>query len=73
MAGLTIAQLTALRNELVDLRASGIRVVTHQNGQSMTYKSDSEMAAAIAALDSEIAAAAQTRAVRFTFNTSKGL
>jgi hypothetical protein len=73
MAGLTIAQLKALRDELVDLRASGVRIVTHQNGQSLAYKSDSEMAAAIAALDSQIADAAQTRAGRFTFNTSKGL
>ena len=70
---LTVAQLTEMRDGLVADRASGIRVVTHQNGQSMTYKSDSEMAAAIAALDSQIAAAAQSRAGRFTFSTSKGI
>ncbi|MGV8987124.1 MAG: phage head-tail joining protein [Cypionkella sp.] len=73
MAGLTIAQVTALRDELVDLRVSGVRVITHQNGQSAIYKSFSEMAAAIAAIDSQIAAAGQSRVGRFTFNTSKGL
>lgn len=73
MGGQSVAQLMALRDELVDLRVSGVRVITHQNGQSVTYKSDSEMAAAIAALDSQIAAAGQSQAGRFTFNTSKGL
>lgn len=73
MAAVPIEQLTAWRDELVELRASGIRTVTHQNGTSMTYKSDNEMAAAIAALDSQIAAATQARAGRFTFQTSKGI
>jgi hypothetical protein len=73
MAAVTLTQLTGWRDELVELRGSGVRRVVHQNGQAVEYKSDSELAAAIAALDSQIAATAQTRAGRFTFKTSKGL
>ena len=69
---LTIAQLTTARDELTALRADGIRKVVHQNGSAMEYKTDSEMAAAIAALDSQIATASTPQAGRFTFNTSKG-
>lgn len=73
MATVSLTQLTAWRNELVELRASGIRRVVHQNGQTLDYKSDTEMAAAIAALDAQISAATCNRAGRFTFQTSKGL
>lgn len=69
----SIEQLTGWRNELMALRADGIRKVIHQNGSAMEYKTDSEMAAAIAAFDSQIAAARTPQATRFTFNTSKGL
>lgn len=72
MPAVPLEQLMAWRDELVELRASGVRTVTHQNGSALTYKSDNEMAAAIAALDSQIAAATQARAGRFTFQTSKG-
>lgn len=73
MATVSLTQLTAWRNELVELRASGIRRVVHQNGQTLDYKSDTEMAAAIAALDAQISAATRDGAGRFTFQTSKGL
>lgn len=73
MASVSIETLTAWRDELVELRASGIRTVRHQNGQEVTYKSDSEMRAAIAALDSQIAAATRSRVGRIIPQTSKGL
>jgi hypothetical protein len=47
--------------------------VKDQNGESVVYKSDSEMAAAIAACDREIAAMAGRPANTILFKTSKGL
>lgn len=73
MAQVSLEQLTGWRRELMELRASGIRRIVHQNGQALDYKTDGEMAAAIAALDSQISAATRNRAGRMTFQTSKGL
>ncbi|MBL4768061.1 MAG: hypothetical protein JKY94_10155 [Rhodobacteraceae bacterium] len=44
-----------------------------QNGEEVEFKSDAEMARALAALDSEIAAATQRPAHTIRFQTSKGL
>ena len=44
-----------------------------QNGEPVTYKSDSEMARALAALDAEIAAASKRPASTILFRTSKGI
>lgn len=52
----------------------GVRSFTDQNGESVTYASDREMAAALAAVDREILALngrATPSTIRFT--TSKGL
>jgi hypothetical protein len=65
-------QLTRFRDELKDARYSGVRRFVDQNGETVEYKSDSEMARAIAALDSEIAAAARPPST-IIFRTSKGL
>lgn len=66
--------LQTLRAALVAARASGIREVRDSTGEGIVYKNDSEMAAAIRALDTEIAAqqrGASPSVVRFS--TSKGL
>ncbi|PQO22108.1 hypothetical protein C2I36_14800 [Rhodobacteraceae bacterium WD3A24] len=70
---LTVDQLVAARDALLDARASGVREVRDQNGESITYKGDREMAAALAALDREIAQATGRAApTTLRFRTSKG-
>lgn len=68
-----LAELTAWRDALRKARASGIRRVQH--GETATdYKSDSEMAAALADLDRQIAAAsgAERRSRIVYINSKKG-
>ncbi len=69
----SLAQLTEWRDRLQDARFSGTRSVQDSNGERIEYKSDSEMARALAAIDSQISAAANRPASKITFSTSKGL
>ena len=62
------AQLEALRKA----RSSGLRQV-ETDGKSVEYKSDMEMAAAIADLERRISAASATPVRHVHFNSSKGL
>ncbi len=50
----TLAELQAWRASLFEARMQGVRSFTDQNGESVTYASDREMAAALAAVDREI-------------------
>jgi hypothetical protein len=50
-----LATLQSWRDKLFAARMNGVRSVTDQNGESVTYASDREMANALAALDREIA------------------
>lgn len=69
----TLQQLQAFRDSLFESRMSGARRVRDQNGEEIEYKSDSEMARALAALDAEIAGL-QSKPNRVVyFNTSKGI
>lgn len=70
---LTLAQLTTARDALLTARASGVRRVRDQNGEEVEYRSDSEMARALAALDAEISAATRRPPSTILFRTSKGL
>lgn len=70
---LTVDQLVAARDALLDARASGVREVRDQNGETITYKGDREMATALATLDREIALATGRAApTTLRFRTSKG-
>jgi len=71
----TLAELLAARDALLKARVGGLREVRDSTGESVTYKTDREMAAALAALDSEIAAATTGRArpAVIRCHTSKGL
>lgn len=71
----TVAELQAMRAALVAARAAGTReVVDGNSGDRVAYKSDGEMAAALAALDSEISAAMRgPRPAVIRCSTSKGL
>lgn len=64
--------LIAWRDALVKARLNGVRTVRDSDGSEVTYKSDNEMKAAIAAADSMIAATSPPiKTIKFT--TSKGL
>lgn len=69
----TVAELTKMRADLLAARAGGVRRFRDQNGEEVEYKSDAEMARALAALDSEIAATAARPANTIHFKMSKGL
>lgn len=70
----TLDELHAQRAALVQMRRAGTRAVQYSDGARVEYRSDAELAAAIADVDREIAAALGTRRrARFVFQTSKGL
>lgn len=69
----TLVEMTALRDRLFDARMSGVREVQDQNGERIVYRSDTEMARALAALDAAIAAAQAKPASTILFKTSKGI
>jgi hypothetical protein len=50
-----MADLASLRDKLIEARANGLRSVRDQNGETIIFKTDTEMASAIAALDRETA------------------
>jgi hypothetical protein len=65
--------LVRARDELKAARYSGVRRVRDQNGEEIEYRSDAEMARALATIEAEIAALASKPRTSFTFKTSKGL
>lgn len=70
----SLADLQKWRDALFEARANGIRSLRDQNGEELTYSSDREMAAALAALDREIAnLSGGRRPSIIRFRTSKGL
>ena len=71
---LTVSDLQAARDRLVEARATGLTMLVDQNGERIEYKTDAQMAAALAALDAEIARLTGRPAPRaIVFRTSKGL
>lgn len=69
---LDAAKLTALRDELILLRARGIRS-TMFDGKRVEYTTDADMAAAIADLETRIRRASSTRPRAVSFHSSKGV
>lgn len=65
-----LAQLTAWREALLAARYAGVRTAEY-DGKHIEYRSDAEMAAALADLDRRIAASSRVSVVRI--NSSKGL
>lgn len=70
---LTLEQLQQFRDKLVSARMSGVLSVTDSNGERVEYKTDFQMAAAVAACDRELAALSGRPARTIIFRTSKGL
>jgi hypothetical protein len=70
----TAAELQKLRAALVAARANGLREVRDATGETVVYKSDSEMRAALASIDAEIRAVTRgQRPAVIGVQTSKGL
>lgn len=69
----TADDLRAWRSNLWQARMRGVREVRDQNGEAVTFKSDGEMAKAIAAADAELAALERPRVSTVIFRTSKGV
>jgi len=70
----SLADLQQRRDDLFKARTNGVRSWRDQNREEVTYSSDREMAAALAALDAEIAAIAVGRPPKsIIFRTTKGL
>lgn len=69
----TLLDLHRWRDALFESRLSGIREVRDSNGETITYRSDAEMAAALAAADRAIADATKARPRTIHFSTTKGL
>jgi len=69
----TVTELQAFRDRLLEARYSGVREVRDASGEAVQYKSDSEMARALAAIDSEIAGLQRTVARLSYPMTSKGV
>jgi hypothetical protein len=69
-----LAELTRTRDSLILARSQGARRFRDQNGEEVEYKSDAQMATALAALDRQIAELSGRRTPHtITFRTSKGL
>jgi len=68
----SLAELIRWRDALFESRLRGVRSVQDSDGQRIEYKTDSEMAAAIAAADAAIAAAQKKQPSTVHFRTSKG-
>jgi len=71
--GPKLSDLLRFRADLLEARFSGVRRLRDQNGEEIEYRSDSEMARALASLNQIIAAAQSRPATSIRFSTSKGL
>jgi len=68
----TVETLTQRLEALREIRAAGERSVTY-DGVETVYRSDAELAAAIADLERQIAGSSSQPVRRIRVNTSKGL
>lgn len=64
-------ELQTMRDELLRARAKGVRTL-QLNGERVEYKTDAEMASAIADLEARIRRASAATAGAVRFKTSKG-
>ncbi|WP_151719327.1 phage head-tail joining protein [Gemmobacter serpentinus] len=69
----SVQSLREHREKLQDARFSGVRTFTDSNGESVTYRSQSEIERAIAAIDSEIFNLQRGRNALIRLQSSKGL
>lgn len=68
-----LADLIRFRDDLLNARFSGVRRLRDQNGEEIEYRSDAELARAVAAVNAEIRAATAKPPNTIYFRTSKGV
>ncbi|WP_395648024.1 phage head-tail joining protein [Terricaulis sp.] len=74
MAALQITELQSLRDALIRARLAGVREVRDQNGETVSYKSDAEMARALANCEALIAQMQSGQPINvIKFNARKGV
>jgi hypothetical protein len=71
--GVSLDTLTGWRDALLEARLSGLRSVRDASGETIEYKSDAEMAAALSAAESAISAASRSSPKTIYLTTSKGV
>lgn len=69
---LTLSDLQTLRDALIRARLGGVREIQDANGERMSWKSDAEMARALADVEARIAAMQSTPTTTIRFKTTKG-
>ena len=69
----SLKDLYRYRRDLMEARFSGVRSLRDTNGEEIVYRSDSELKAALTAINQEIAVATKRPANTIVFNTSKGI
>ena len=69
----SLSDLLRWRKELMETRFTGVRSLRDQNGEEITFRSDSELRQAIVAINNEIAAVNGTAPNTIHFRTSKGI
>lgn len=67
---ISLDELTTMRDALTRARMNGVLRVRDQNGEELLYKSDSDMARALANIESQIAAlqGAEINTIKFQCN-----
>jgi len=68
-----LSELQSMRDALIRARMGGVREVRDQNGEAVTYRSDAEMAAALANVERRIAEFNRSAPSTIRFHVSKGL
>jgi histidinol dehydrogenase len=70
---LNLPQMQQWKDALIAARLSGVREIYDQNGEKVAYKSDSEMAAALAFAEKQISDFHRSTPRTIVFATHKGI
>jgi hypothetical protein len=68
----SIAELEAMRDQSIAMRGAGVRLAKFE-GMLVEYKTDADLARALADIEARIARALSNRPHTVAFHTSKGL
>ena len=69
----SLADIQRYHGELLDCRYNGVRRTRDSSGEEIEFRSDAELARAIAAVERQITDIARRRPTTVRFSTSKGL
>jgi hypothetical protein len=69
----SVAELEAMRDALIAMRAAGVRVVYHEGVGRVEYQTDTDLARALADIEARIARASSNRPHTVAFSARKGV